>query len=146
VPALTSAVTQSPASAATAPAPQGTAQQQVIVDMKNYAVVPKSITVAPGTTVVWRNDDATTHTVTADNKLFDDGDATGRPENPPAKAGGRTGEYPMKRKEASELGQVPREADVVSAAGLRPPDDRVPGGKHVHSGARGRVVLEGDTP
>jgi plastocyanin len=46
----------------------------VIVAMKNYAFVPKSVTVAPGTTVTWRNDDNITHTATADNKLFDSGD------------------------------------------------------------------------
>jgi plastocyanin len=42
--------------------------------MQNYAFVPKAITVAAGTVVTWRNDDNTTHTATADDKLFNSGD------------------------------------------------------------------------
>jgi plastocyanin len=46
----------------------------VIVIMDDFLFKPKRMTVAQGTTVVWVNQEAETHTVTADNKKFDSGD------------------------------------------------------------------------
>ena len=43
------------------------------VSIKNFAFVTASLTVKPGTTVTWTNNDATTHTVTADDGSFDSG-------------------------------------------------------------------------
>jgi predicted lipoprotein with Yx(FWY)xxD motif/plastocyanin len=47
--------------------------QTVKVDIMNFAFSPKVLTVAPGTTVLWTNNDSTAHTVTADNGGFDSG-------------------------------------------------------------------------
>jgi plastocyanin len=66
--------TQGPIAGAATAAEAGTPTgAHVIVEMKNYAFVPKDITITTGTTVTWRNADNTTHTATADNKLFDSG-------------------------------------------------------------------------
>jgi len=35
------------------------------VTYKSFAVAPASLSVSPGTTVTWKNDDGTTHTVTS---------------------------------------------------------------------------------
>jgi predicted lipoprotein with Yx(FWY)xxD motif/plastocyanin len=59
-------------SAATA-APATAAGQTVNVAISNFAFAPKTLTVAPGTTVVWTNQDSAGHTVTADNSAFDSG-------------------------------------------------------------------------
>ncbi len=76
----------SPAAAATAPAAAptaattraagATAGPTVVISMLNFAFVPDKgvITVAPGTTVMWRNDDDAPHTVTADDKSYNSGD------------------------------------------------------------------------
>ncbi|HET9050949.1 MAG TPA: cupredoxin domain-containing protein [Candidatus Dormibacteraeota bacterium] len=45
----------------------------VTVDIRNFAFTPTPITVARGTTVIWRNDDASAHTATGDSKTFDTG-------------------------------------------------------------------------
>jgi plastocyanin len=45
----------------------------VNVVMRNMTFVPGRITITPGTTVVWRNDDQLVHTVTANDKSFDSG-------------------------------------------------------------------------
>ncbi len=42
----------------------------VQVNIAKFAYGPKDITVTPGTTVVWTNQDETPHTVTSDNKTF----------------------------------------------------------------------------
>lgn len=62
---------------ASAPAAGGGASQIVI---KDFTFVPAALTVAPGTTVTVKNEDSTTHTVTASSdKAFDTGDiAPGR--------------------------------------------------------------------
>jgi plastocyanin len=74
-PTLPATATRStPTSSAAEPAARGSAPPPVIIAMKNYAFVPKDITIAAGTTVIWRNDDSVPHTATADDKLFDSGD------------------------------------------------------------------------
>ncbi len=45
----------------------------VVVHMKNFAFVPDTVTIAPGQTVRWVNDDDTPHTITASDKSFDSG-------------------------------------------------------------------------
>jgi plastocyanin len=40
------------------------------VSMENFNIVPATITVAPGTTVVWTNHDDVEHTVTASDNRF----------------------------------------------------------------------------
>jgi plastocyanin len=48
--------------------PHAAAQQQASsVTIHNFAFSPASVTVAPGTTVTWTNNDSTAHTVTADS-------------------------------------------------------------------------------
>jgi plastocyanin len=42
-----------------------------LVHIKNFMFVPATITVAPGTTVTFVNDDQEPHTVTANDKTFD---------------------------------------------------------------------------
>lgn len=44
------------------------------VSIVNMSFTPASITVSPGTTVKWNNNDNMTHTVTGDDKSFDSGD------------------------------------------------------------------------
>lgn len=41
------------------------------VTIQNFAFRPAALTVSPGTTVTWTNQDTDTHTVTADDKKFD---------------------------------------------------------------------------
>jgi plastocyanin len=43
------------------------------VSVKNMAFSPASLSVAPGTTVTWVNNDGVAHTVTADDGTFDSG-------------------------------------------------------------------------
>jgi plastocyanin len=43
---------------------------KVAVNITRFAFAPKDITVAPGTTIVWTNHDATPHTVTSRDKSF----------------------------------------------------------------------------
>ncbi|MER3449427.1 MAG: hypothetical protein C4315_06555, partial [Chloroflexota bacterium] len=47
--------------------------QQITVELRNIAFSPRTITVTPGTTVVWVNQDPVAHTVTADDGSFDSG-------------------------------------------------------------------------
>ena len=54
------------ASAAGSPAAAGTG-----VTIKGFAFSPTTLTVSPGTTVVWTNEDSTGHTVTAVDGSFD---------------------------------------------------------------------------
>jgi len=44
------------------------------VSIKNFAFSNTSLSVTAGTTVTWTNNDATAHTVTADDESFDSGD------------------------------------------------------------------------
>ncbi len=53
---------------------EGTAEgQTVTVIIEGYRFGEGELTVAPGTTVIWRNESSAPHTVTADNGLFDSG-------------------------------------------------------------------------
>ncbi len=47
--------------------------QPITVEMRNIAFNPRTITITPGTTVVWVNQDPVAHTVTADDGSFDSG-------------------------------------------------------------------------
>ncbi len=47
--------------------------QQITVEMRSIAFNPRMITITPGTTVVWVNQDPVAHTVTADDGSFDSG-------------------------------------------------------------------------
>jgi plastocyanin len=55
-------------------APTAAAQDKTMtVSIENFAFDPPNMTVAPGTTVTWVNNDQTAHTVTANNGAFDSG-------------------------------------------------------------------------
>jgi len=43
------------------------------ISLKNVSFNPSELTISPGTTVTWTNDDNTTHTVTSDSGVFDSG-------------------------------------------------------------------------
>lgn len=45
----------------------------VTVDIRNFTFQPAPVTVAMGTVVIWKNDDPSTHTATADGKAWDTG-------------------------------------------------------------------------
>ncbi len=47
------------------------------VTIEGFAFKPAEITIAVGSTIVWRNKDSVTHTVTAQNRLFDSGSLLG---------------------------------------------------------------------
>jgi plastocyanin len=63
-------------SAAETPAAQATTQaaapvgKVVEVKVDNFSFSPQTITVAPGTTVIWTNRDDIPHTVVSDDKVF----------------------------------------------------------------------------
>jgi plastocyanin len=52
-------------------APAADVPKPPVVHIKNFAYVPATLTVPPGTTVTFVNDDEEPHTVTATNKSFD---------------------------------------------------------------------------
>jgi plastocyanin len=56
--------------AAGALASQGAPVADAKVQIDQYAFLPQHITVKPGTTVTWTNDDDDTHTVASSSKLF----------------------------------------------------------------------------
>jgi plastocyanin len=59
-------------------APTGVSGATIVI--KNFAFVPADLTVSPGATVTVRNEDSTTHTLTAvspHDKVFDTGDIAG---------------------------------------------------------------------
>ena len=49
---------------------QGTPAADTKVQIDQYAFLPQRITVKPGTTVTWTNDDDDSHTVASSSKLF----------------------------------------------------------------------------
>ena len=51
--------------------PPSSAASDVHVSIDNYAFKAPSVTIAPGTAVVWKNQDDDPHTVTADDGSFD---------------------------------------------------------------------------
>ena len=56
--------------AAGALASQGAPAADAKVQIDQYAFLPQRITVKPGTTVTWTNDDDDSHTVASSSKLF----------------------------------------------------------------------------
>jgi plastocyanin len=56
--------------AAGAPASQGAPAADAKVQIDQYAFLPQRITVKPGTTVTWTNDDDDSHTVASSGKVF----------------------------------------------------------------------------
>jgi plastocyanin len=69
------AAPQMQAPAPSAPAAEAQDQQSISVNIQNFAFDPPNITVAPGTTVTWVNNDSAPHTVTATDPAgaFDSG-------------------------------------------------------------------------
>jgi plastocyanin len=61
-------VTQEPT---IAPGAQNSGSTVQDVKIVNFTFTPDTITISPGTTVKWTNQDATEHTVTADDGSFD---------------------------------------------------------------------------
>jgi len=57
----------------TSDAARAGAQETNLVVMKNFAFSPKTLTVAAGTTVTWKNLDEESHTVVSDTGLFRSG-------------------------------------------------------------------------
>lgn len=62
-------LTETGAGAQSSPAPAA----PIVVHIKNFAFVPASLTIKPGETVQFVNDDSTPHTATASDKSFDSG-------------------------------------------------------------------------
>jgi plastocyanin len=62
-----------PAAATSAPAVQNAGGGTQEVKIVNFTFDPPTITVSPGTTVKWTNQDTDTHTVLADDGSFDSG-------------------------------------------------------------------------
>lgn len=60
--------------ATTIAAPTASARAAAVeVKIDNFAFTPQRVTVKPGTTVTWTNDDDAPHTVAANGKLFKSG-------------------------------------------------------------------------
>ena len=55
-------------SSSVSPAPSAS---PIVVYMRNYQYLPASLTIKPGTTVTWRNDDTASHTATSTTGVFD---------------------------------------------------------------------------
>jgi plastocyanin len=71
-PLRTAAPTEKPASQAAQVTAQTAAPAGKVVEVKvdNFSFSPQTITVAPGTTVIWTNRDDIPHTVVSDDKVF----------------------------------------------------------------------------
>lgn len=71
-PVRTAAPTEKPAAqAATQAATQAIPAGKIVeVKVDNFSFSPQTITVAPGTTVIWTNRDDIPHTVVSDDKVF----------------------------------------------------------------------------
>jgi plastocyanin len=61
------------ASPSASPAPTATAAP-LIVHIKNFSYVPRTLTIQAGQTVEWVNDDAQPHSATADDGSWDSGE------------------------------------------------------------------------
>ncbi len=59
------------AAATPSPAPSSSATTNATIHMRNFAFIPKTLTVAAGTSVTVINDDDEAHTVSAIDKSFD---------------------------------------------------------------------------
>ena len=70
-PATTAAPSPTPTTAA--PDDNGGGASATQAKIENFAFDPKQITAKVGESVSWKNDDGTTHTVTADDGSFDSG-------------------------------------------------------------------------
>jgi plastocyanin len=57
----------------TNPSPTPTAAANANVTISNFSFQPQSLQVKAGTTVVWKNNDGTAHTVTSDTGVFNSG-------------------------------------------------------------------------
>ena len=66
-PALTTTPAPTPPSTAT-PVPS-----QANVNISGFAFVPQTLSVPPGTTVTWTNNDSTSHTIASNDNLFQSG-------------------------------------------------------------------------
>jgi plastocyanin len=75
VPPATTDYYTGPAATAVVPA---TSQNVTSVSITDNGFEPKTITIAPGTTVRWVNNGSKTHTVSSDAKLFDSGELNHR--------------------------------------------------------------------
>jgi plastocyanin len=64
------AATPSAPATASASTGSGTAVAGTTVEINNFMFTPKTLTVPVGTTVTWKFDDSTQHTVTANDKSF----------------------------------------------------------------------------
>ncbi|MFI5894027.1 cupredoxin family copper-binding protein [Actinoplanes sp. NPDC051513] len=62
--------TPAPASAGASAAGPASAAGGSTVEIGNFAFTPPTLTVSPGTSVTWKFDDSTDHTVTADDNSF----------------------------------------------------------------------------
>ena len=62
-----------PTKPAPAPAPTPAKTPNAMVTIQNFTFTPATVTVSAGSTVVWTNHDAMSHTVTADDKSFESG-------------------------------------------------------------------------
>jgi plastocyanin len=59
--------TSSPGSITPAPANPAGAVLPDTISLKNFAFTPSTLTIKPGTTVTWTNEDGTSHTVVSDS-------------------------------------------------------------------------------
>ncbi len=72
-PAIAQAPTPAPSTASAAPAATSTPIPALVVRMKNFVFTPNPAVIKVGDTIQFLNDDATAHTVAADDKSWDSG-------------------------------------------------------------------------
>lgn len=59
-----------------APAQNGTPTDATIISIENFKFSPQLLTVPAGTKVVWRHNDAASHTIVSDEGIFESGTLT----------------------------------------------------------------------